>query len=180
MSGESNSAMYDFSVLRDLRRREGLSIAQVSERSGVSAAVISKLERNRTLAGLDTLYRIGRVFGMHPSDLVKLSEARSAHREQAVERKANGFQLREVRYGNVKCLHGQAQAGSSLSRPEIHSDDYEVCWVLKGRLRFRLPNETHDLKPGEAIQFDAILEHTYEALEESEFLIVRLRKEKRF
>jgi len=41
--------MYDFSILRDLRKRSGLNIADVSARSGVSAAVISKLERNPKL-----------------------------------------------------------------------------------------------------------------------------------
>mgnify|MGYP001837380540 CR=1 FL=1 len=48
---------FDFTILRELRKRAGLSIGEVSAESGVSAAVISKLERNRTRAELDTLYR---------------------------------------------------------------------------------------------------------------------------
>ena len=80
MESEFDSAMYDFSILRELRQREGLSIAEVSERSAVSSAVISKLERNRTLPGLNTLYRVGRVVGLNPSELLRLAEKRSAHR----------------------------------------------------------------------------------------------------
>ena len=71
-------------------------------------------------------------------------------------------------------------AGSKVSRPKIHQDDYEVCWVIKGHMKFYLPNETLELKAGDAIQFDALLEHTYEAIKDSEFLIIHLRKEKRF
>ncbi|RKX92599.1 MAG: hypothetical protein DRZ90_13690, partial [Spirochaetes bacterium] len=40
------SVFYDFSILRNLRKRSGFTIADVSEKSGVSQAVISKLERN--------------------------------------------------------------------------------------------------------------------------------------
>ena len=48
----------DFGILRELRKRENMSIAELSEQSGVSASVISKLERNQNTAEMDTLYRI--------------------------------------------------------------------------------------------------------------------------
>ena len=37
---------YDFSVVRELRQQEGQTLAQLSEASGISVPVISKLERN--------------------------------------------------------------------------------------------------------------------------------------
>jgi quercetin dioxygenase-like cupin family protein len=55
-----------------------------------------------------------------------------------------------------------------------------VCWVLKGKLLFHLPYENNVLEAGDAIQFDALFEHTYEALEDSEFIILHLRKGKRW
>ena len=54
-SGNGNTLMYDFSFLRELRKHEGLTIGDVSARSGISAAVISKLERNRSGVELGTL-----------------------------------------------------------------------------------------------------------------------------
>ena len=39
--------LFDFSILRDLRKKANLNIADVSAESGVAASVISKLERNR-------------------------------------------------------------------------------------------------------------------------------------
>lgn len=172
--------MYDFSVLRVLRKREGLTIQAVSDRSGISAAVISKLERNQTLAGLDTLFRLSRVFGMNSADLLALAESRTAQKKNSSARTSGKFCFREVAYANVKCLHGSVPARAKLSRPEVHQDDYEVCWILTGRMRIALPNETHDLSAGEAVQFDAILGHTYESLEDTTFLILHLAKAKRF
>jgi transcriptional regulator with XRE-family HTH domain len=77
--------MYDFSVLRQLRKREGLTIADLSSRSGVSPAVISKLERNQTSAELPTLFYLGRAFGMNATDLLMLAESRTAHRSKETQ-----------------------------------------------------------------------------------------------
>jgi len=172
--------MYDFSILRDLRKRSGLNIADVSARSGVSAAVISKLERNQNVANLETLFKLGRVFDMNPSDLMRLAESRSPHRKRATRHASDGFQFTEIEYGNMSCLHGVAPAGSRVSRPEIHHDDFEMCWVLSGKLAFYLPNESHELTAGCAIQFDALMEHSYEAVTDCEIVIVHIRKDKRF
>ena len=68
--------MFDFSILRTFRERAGLTIAALSERTGVSAAVISKLERNRTSAELPTLFRIARAFGMSATELLNLDALR--------------------------------------------------------------------------------------------------------
>ena len=172
--------MYDFSVLRELRKKAGLNIADVSERSGVSSSVISKLERNHTAAELETLYRLSRVFSLSTVDLISLAENRMAHRTSATSHVSDGFHFKEVDYNNVRCLYGTAKAGAKVSQPHRHSDDYELCWVVKGSLFFYLPKEKFKLKSGDAVQFDALLEHTYEALEDCEVMILHLRKEKRF
>lgn len=143
-------------------------------------AVISKLERNQTLAELDTLYKLSRVFGMSTTDLLSLAERHFAHKIRENAHSSDTFQFRQIRYGNVVAFLGTGEAGSRISRPEIHSDESEVCWVLEGRLRLTLPHEEYELKQGESIQFDAILEHTYQALEAVRILILHLRKEKRF
>lgn len=177
---KNGKEMYDFSVLRELRKGKQLSIVEVSGQSGVSPAVISKLERNQTVAELETLFKLSRVFGMSATDLLGLAESRTAHKKKATVHEGGGFVFHTLQYGNVRALRGTAKAGAKVSRPEVHHDDYEVCWILSGKVLFRLPAETHSLGPGEAIQFDAILDHTYEAVEDCELIIIHLRKDKRF
>jgi transcriptional regulator with XRE-family HTH domain len=172
--------MYNFTVLRELRKQSGLTLKDVARTSGVSIGVISKLERNQTIAELETIYKLGRVFGMNPSDLLALAERASSQTTNAVSRESGDFPFKEIGYGNVRAIMGAGRAGAKVSKPKIHRDDYEVCWVLSGKMIFRLPNETKELEEGEAIQFDALLEHSYEALEDSEFLILHLKKGKRF
>jgi transcriptional regulator with XRE-family HTH domain len=172
--------MYDFSVLRELRKNEDFNIAVVSGRSGVSASVISKLERNQCSAELETIYKLGRVFGLNSSDLLRLAESRAAHKKKSTAHTSDGFKFRDIAYGNVRCLFGTAKAGSKTSRPEIHKDDYELCWVLSGKVMTLLPHEKHLLCAGDAIQFDALLQHEYDVIEDCTILIIHVRKDKRF
>ena len=171
--------VYDFGILRELRRREGWTIGEVSSRSGVSAAVISKLERNQTQAELETLFRLARVFGLTAGDLLSLAESNVARRTAARAHRSGGFEFQEARLARLRILYGTAPKGATLSRPEVHHDDYEYCYVVRGRVRLTLPKENHELGPGDAIQFDAVWQHTYEALEACQIVILHLAKDNR-
>lgn len=179
-SPRESMPMFDFSVLRDVRTRQGLTLNELSIASGVSIAVISKLERNQSQAEVNTLYRLGRVLGMRATDILTLAEAPLANRKEEESYDANGFSIRAIRYQNADCLFIAGTAGSSVSKPDIHLDDHEICWVLSGSVRLTLPNETHDVGSGSSIQFDAIQEHAYEALEDCQFIIAHIRKAKRY
>jgi len=174
------NSKFDFSLLRELRKHRGKTLEEVSRGSGISAAVVSKLERNQTVAELDTLYKLSRFFGMSATDLLSLAERQFAHRVKEGKYTSDRFHFRNIRYANLMALMGEAPEGAITSRPEIHSDDTEVCWVIEGKLHLKLPHENYVLKAGDSIQFDAILEHTYEALSPVRIIILHLRKEKRF
>jgi transcriptional regulator with XRE-family HTH domain len=171
---------FDFSVIRRLREQHHLTLADLSARSRVSVPVISKLERNQTRAELDTLFRLARAFGLSATDLLAMSESSLAHCVDESGYRSGQFTFRQVRFANVVALLGEAPAGASVKRPEIHHDDNELCWILSGRLKLTLPHETVELAAGRSIQFDAILEHAYEALSDCRFVILHLRKDKRY
>lgn len=176
----TSTPQFDFSVLRTLREQREMTLAQLSEAAGVSVAVISKLERNQQSAELETLYRLARAFGLSATDLMAMAESQLAHRTGEKSYRSGEFKFRQIKYANVVAHLGSAPAGAKVNRPEIHHDDTEVCWVTAGRIRLALPHETVELGEGESIQFDAIQQHTYEALADSEFVILHLRKDKRY
>ncbi|MGB1128764.1 MAG: helix-turn-helix domain-containing protein [Haloferula sp.] len=170
----------DFSIVREVRKQAGMTLQDVADRSGLSIASLSKLERNQNLVELETLYRLAKVFGLSASDLLSLVESRTAHRK-AVERYRSGpFDFEKLAYQGIELFHGEAKAGGSLNHPEAHGDDHEICWVRSGRIHIRFSHEQHTLGPGEAIQFDAVLPHTYEILEDATVVIAHLQKTHRF
>ncbi len=170
----------DFSIVRDLRKRAGMTLEDVSQKSGVSIAGLSKLERNQNMIELDTLYRLARVFGLSATDLLNLAESCSAHCKNTEKYTSGPFNFKKVGFKGIDCFYATAKAGGQLSKPEAHGDEFEICWLHSGSIRIILPREQHDLTPGQALKFDAALEHSYEILEDSEITILHLEKTHRF
>ena len=170
----------DFSIVRDLRKRAGMTLDDVSKQSGVSIAGLSKLERNQNMIELDTLYRLARVFGLSATDLLNLAESCSAHCKTAETYTSGPFDFERVGFKGIDCFYATAKAGETLSKPEAHGDEFEICWVRKGSVQITLPREQHTLTPGQALKFDAALPHSYEILEDSEMTIIHLEKTHRF
>jgi transcriptional regulator with XRE-family HTH domain len=175
-----NELTLDFSVVRDLRKRAGMTLDDVSQKSGVSIAGLSKLERNQNMIELDTLYRLARVFGLSATDLLNLAESCSAHCKTAEHYKSGPFDFEKVGFKGIDCFKATAKRGGSLSKPEAHGDEFEICWLHSGRIRITMPRESHELTPGQAIKFDAALAHSYEILEDSSVTIIHLEKTHRF
>ncbi len=167
-------------MVRDLRKRAGMTLDAVCRLSGVSVGSLSKIERNQSMVELDTLYRLARVFGLSATDLLGLAESCTARKKPVEQYKSGFFNFEHVGFNGIECFHATAKAGEKLKKPEAHGDDYEICWLRTGGIRINLPREQHRLGPSEALKFDAALEHTYEILEDSEMIILHIEKEHRF
>lgn len=179
-SDENCEKICDFRILRDLRKSRNMSIAELSQKSGVAVSVISKLERNQTKAEVNTLFRLARVFRLSLGDFINLAENKVAHLLNEENYSSHGFDFRRIGYGNYRCMHGKARKGTELSTPDLHGDDLESCWVLEGKIKISLPNEICILERGMSVQFDALMPHTYEVLEDCEIIIVHIKKGNRF
>lgn len=177
---ESPITALDFSIVRELRKQKGLTLEGLSEISGLSVSVLSKLERNQNLMEMETLFRLARAFRLSASELLALAESSSAHLKTAEKYKSGPFQFEKLSYQGIDCFHATAKAGDSLKHPEAHGDEFEVCWVRSGVLQVTFPHEQHFLVGGQAIKFDAAIEHAYEILEDCVLSITHLKKSHRF
>jgi len=176
----ANETTLDFSIVREMRKRKGMTLADVSNLCGITIAGLSKLERNQNMIELDTLYRLARVFGLSATDLLNLAESCSATKKKQDTYVSGPFEFDRVSFKGIECFSAHAKAGAQLSKPEAHGDDFEICWLKSGKMQINLPREKHLLEPGQALKFDAALEHTYEILEDSEISIIHLEKSHRF
>lgn len=166
--------------MRDVRKQAGMTLDDVSRRSGLSIASLSRLERNQNIIELETLHRLARVFGLSASDLLSLAESPTVHVKSATTYQSGPFDFEKLSWQGIELFHATAKAGDSLQHPEAHGDDYEICWVRHGKLHLAFAREQHTLGPGQAAKFDAVLPHTYEAIEDTELVITHLQKTHRF
>ena len=168
---------YDFSIIRHLRKRLGLTIFGLSEKCGVSYVALSKLERNLGNPELKTLDRIARALSLETHNLLALAEH---DRPQIIDAKEGsdpqGITGRTADFENIKVAYGRAARGAKGIAEHQHRDDYEICLVLSGRLQLHVRDSVYDIGPGQAVRFDCIFDHSYEVVEDVVFVHVLVAK----
>jgi transcriptional regulator with XRE-family HTH domain len=143
---------------RDERR---LSTAQLAEASGVSRAMIGKVERGDAQPTAALLARLAAALGLTLSELV----ARAEGDNRRLVRAADQPTWRDPQTGYVRRAVSPA-AGRPLelidvvlpagATVEIPAASYELIhqqiWVLDGRLDFREGDTLHELATGDCLQ----------------------------
>jgi len=164
---------YDFSILRELRKKRQMTIGELSEQCEVSYVALSKLERNQGNPELRTLDRISRALGLPTHNLLALAERKHPVRaSEAVCKILDKADCRHVDLDGTRVFCIRAPKGAQGVASEFHDDDYERCFVLDGKVRVTIHGSDYVLKAGQGLCWDCIFEHEYEALEPSTFITI--------
>ncbi|MQA73694.1 MAG: cupin domain-containing protein [Solirubrobacterales bacterium] len=147
-----------------------LSLRDLAARSGVSAPMLSQVERGETSPTLVVAERIAAGLELTLSQLLRLDEAGHVVITRASERRGRrhrGHRTEEL----TPPLPGQ-RADVSLHRldpgamtgrpgdPPLHEPGArETAVVLSGELALLIDDERHDLRAGDSVTFDADLPH---------------------
>ncbi len=160
--------------VRALRDGMDLSLRDLAERSGVSAPMLSQVERGETVPTLSVAARIAGGLELTLSQLVRLEETDGVSIVRAGERLGGGH-ARGHRYEVLTpSLPGQRAevsehelaAGGATGGPDdppMHEPgSRETAVVVEGELRLVCDGVGHDLAEGDAVTFDADLPHHFE------------------
>lgn len=167
--------------LRNLRLKKSMGLVELGKHTGMSAAMLSKLERGKLFPTLPTLLRIAMVFGVgleyffaderkrHVVSIVRKKERiRFPERHggstiaynfesldfKATERKLNAFYAEFEPFPDGKTPHHQ------------HSG-VELLYVINGKLELAISQEIYALDPGDAVYFDSAVRHSYRRIGKS-------------
>ena len=167
--------------VRLLREAMGLSLRDLAERSGVSAQMLSQVERGDTSPTLSVAGRIASGLELSLSQLVRIDEGDGVAVVRRAERGAGGARSRGHTYEVVTPpLPGQraevsehqlapgAVTGGPADPPMHEPGSRETALVSAGRVRLVCAGITYDLDEGDAVTFDADLPHHFENLETEE------------
>ena len=150
--------------LRAERAARGWSLIEFAERSGVSRAMISKIERGETQPTAVLLSRLAAALGMTLSELVARAEEDqkrlARHADQPVWTDPETGYVRRavspVAGGPLELVEVELPAGAEVAQPaESYTLAHHQIWVLDGRLTFREGEVEHDLGPGDCLQLGA-------------------------
>jgi transcriptional regulator with XRE-family HTH domain len=161
--------------VRALRDAMGLSLRDLADRTGVSAPMLSQVERGETSPTLVVATRIAAGLELTLSQLLRLDEGGSVSVVRAHQRLTGGAGRQGHTYEIVTPpLPGQraevafhtlapgAATGGPGDPPLHEPGSRETAVVLEGALRLLCDGEAHDLQAGDAVTFDADLSHHFE------------------
>jgi transcriptional regulator with XRE-family HTH domain len=158
--------------MRMLREARGLSLRDVAQRSGVSAAMLSQVERGETSPSIAVAGRIAAGLGLSLSQLLRLDEGQHvAVRRRAEHRtvRRDGHRYEEVTPGlpgervamSMHALRAGARTGGAGDPPLHDAGSRETVLVQSGRLVLELDGERYELAEGDTVTFDADLPHRF-------------------
>jgi transcriptional regulator with XRE-family HTH domain len=157
--------------VRALRRERGWTLEFLAERSGVSRAMISKLERGEKNPTLVVAARVAEGLGVSLSQLVGIEARREIvvvpkERRMVMRDPETGFerQLLSPSFGGeLEFIRNVVPEGSTSGEFPPHRRGVEEYVVVeKGRLRAILGSEEHVLEEGDAAYFEADVAHRFD------------------
>jgi transcriptional regulator with XRE-family HTH domain len=173
--------------IRGERTARRWSLDDLAERSQVSKAMISKIERCEASPTATLLGRLSGAYGITLSAL--LAEAETPGRgpvrtaAQPVWRDpATGYIRRQVSASAnspIELIQVELPAGATVSFPAAsYAFISQVIWVLAGRLTFVEGDVTHDLGPGDSLELGAPADCTFrnDGATACSYLVVVLRR----
>ena len=159
-------------AIRELRLRDGLTIAQVADQAAISKGMLSKIETGSTSAGMETLARIARALGVAMSVLFSKYDA-AASTAQHIQSGA-GLEVvrRGTKSGHTYHLLAYDQGPVKLFEPFLISIDddtqryptfqhpgTEFLYMLEGVIEYRCGQQTYVLEPGDSLSFQGDVPH---------------------
>ena len=158
--------------LRDLRQQKGLSLKQLAERSGVSAAAIHKIERSSMVPTIATLMRLASALNRSVGWFVAEDDLedrqavmiRAGYRRPVFTSK-QGLTLEGISgpYGRFFMAGAIAEIepdSTSGAAPMEHAGE-ELLYVLSGSLEFEVAEERFTLRRGDALHFRTDRPHSW-------------------
>ncbi len=160
--------------VRALRTGKKLGLVQLGQHTGMSPAMLSKIERGQLFPTLPTLLRIALVFGVGLEHFFVEKEVRPL---LAVVRKKDRIRLPErkgathpayyfesldfpVPDRRMEAYFAEFPAAAKASPPHSH-EGAEFIYVLSGQLALTVGDEETVLQRGDTAYFDSGVAHTY-------------------
>ena len=151
-------------TVRDARLDQALTVSDLARRSGVSRAMIAKIEGGEAQPTAVLLGRLSGALGLSLSQLLTRAEGEPLRLVRAADQArwtdpASGYFRRAVSPtpgGPLELVEVELPGGAEVAYPaESYAFNHHQLWVLAGRLRFVEGETVHELATGDCLQLGA-------------------------
>jgi len=165
--------------IRDLRKKAGLVLQDLSNQTGLSKPLLSQIEKEVVSPPIATLLKISKALNVNisfffqdtdPEEkvvLVRRDESRVID-SRYFGREESGYYYEALAYKKPKKYMEPFLVEFKRKRPERLSyfshDGEEFIYLLEGKLEFRTEDQQYILQPGDSLYFESSIPHAYRAL----------------
>jgi transcriptional regulator with XRE-family HTH domain len=163
--------------IRGLRLRKKMGLVELGQHTGLSAALLSKLERGKLFPTLPTLLRISLVFSVGLEYFFRedrkntVSIVRKSERQRFPDRPATN----DISYffesldflateRKINAYYADFQTIAPEKARVHHHPGVEFLYVINGELGLKIGNDEYILDTGDSIYFDSSVPHAIAAL----------------
>lgn len=167
--------------LHELRTARNLSLRDLGSATGLSATLLSQIERGVTEPSLKSLRLLADYFGQSISALfqddpsVEAAQVTHPGERHTITGPDGGIRYQRVTHGNgrLEVLHGTLRPGESSGEEPRSHDAVECAYVLAGELTVEVDAELFTLTAGQAVTLNSLKPHRYsnEGAELTEFIL---------
>lgn len=164
--------------IRQLRKKRGLTLREVSSISGLSEPLLSQIENSVSAPPIATLLKISRALGVHighffqePPSEDRIVVVRHSERIPATRRSATEVSYRYQALATpmvdkrMEPFLVDIEPREETDLVFYHHSGEEFLFVMEGRLEFRGNDRCIELEPGDSLYFDSDLSHAVRALD---------------
>ena len=158
--------------LRASRKAQRITLVELAQSSGVDAATISRVERGTMTGTLESHMKLARAVGMKFAELYAgIEDARAARgvslqagaRSEVYVHQAGKSSLAmltsDVLKKKLMPVLISIEPGGSTNKEEARVGTEKFLYVLEGELEATVGPDTHTLKKGSSLYFEASLPH---------------------
>jgi transcriptional regulator with XRE-family HTH domain len=166
--------------IRDLRKKAGLVLQDLSDRTGLSKPLLSQIEKEVVSPPIATLLKISKALNINISfffqggDLEEKVVVVRKDESQVIDsryfgREDGGYYYEALAYKKAKKFMEPFLVEFKRKKAEnityFSHEGEEFIYLLEGTLEFRTESQQYILYPGDSLYFESSIPHAYRALE---------------
>ena len=158
--------------IKIIRMEKGWSLKNLSDRSGISAAAIHKIESNGITPTITTMMKISDALGKKVSNFVEEEPGDkdvcliNSNERKPVFTFKKGLDLQGIsakQYGEfiMTAAYATVEVGASSGKKSMSHRGEELVYCLQGKMRFEVSKKAYDLRAGDSLHFRTHLDHKW-------------------
>ena len=172
-SGDEDILVDVGSRVRGVREKRGLSLEDISQRTGIQVDVLGRIEAGEMAPPLGTIIKLAKALEMkmgyfisgeedRPFTIVRGDDRKVVSRHDSKKGKYYGYTYESLA-PHKKDRHMEpflvTLDPSETEEERSTHDGQEFIYVLEGTMEVRLGEKVHLLEPGDAIYYDSTIPH---------------------